>query len=177
VVPKVGGDTLFANQQAAYDDLSDAMKTRIEPLFGIHHYGNRNDQDEASRTVASVLTPEQKAKMPVITHRIARPHPVTGRKSLYAVSGSSFGIVGMPDDEARDLLDELAAHSTQPKYVLRFKYGVGDIVVWDNASLLHSATLIDPNDARTLWRITVLEPALDAAAPEVLAPTYAGQTM
>jgi len=153
------------------------MKKRIEPLFGIHHYGNRNDQNEASRTVASVLTPEQQAKMPVITHRIARPHPVTGRKSLYAVSGSSFGIVGMPDDEARDLLDELATHSTQSKYVLRFKYGVGDIVVWDNASLLHSATLIDPNDARTLWRITVLEPSLDAAAPDVLAPSYAGRGM
>ena len=168
VVPKVGGDTLFANQQAAYDDLPDAMKKRIEPLYGIHHYGNRNDQDEKSRTVASVLTAEQKAKMPLITHRIARPHPVTGRKSLYAVSGSSFGIVGMPEDEARDLLDELAAHSTQPKYQLRFKYGVGDIVVWDNASLLHSATLIDPDDARTLWRITMLEPSPDAAAPDVL---------
>jgi taurine dioxygenase len=173
VVPKVGGETLFANQQAAYDDLPDAMKARIEPLFGIHHYGNRHDQDESSRTVASVLTDAQKTKMPVITHRIARPHPVTGRKSLYAVSGSSFGILGMPDDEARDLLDELAAHSTQPKYQLRFSYGVGDIVVWDNASLLHSATLIDPNDARTLWRITMLEPAPDAAAPDVLAPTYA----
>jgi len=177
VVPKVGGDTLFANQQAAYDDLSDAMKTRIEPLYGIHHYGNRNDEDEKSRTVASVLTAEQKEKMPVITHKIARPHPITGRKSLYAVSGSSFGIVGMPEDEARSLLDELAAHSTQPKYQLRFKYGVGDIVVWDNASLLHSATLIDPNDARTLWRITMLEVAKDAVAPQVLAPTYAAQTM
>ena len=177
VVPKVGGDTLFANQQAAYDDLPEAMKKRIEPLYGIHHYGNRNDQDEKSRTVASVLTAEQKAKMPIITHKIARPHPVTGRKSLYAVSGSSFGIVGMPEDEARDLLDELAAHSTQPKYVLRFKYGVGDIVVWDNASLLHSATLIDPGDARTLWRITVLEMAQDAVAPQVLAPTYATQGM
>ena len=84
------------------------MKERIEPLFGIHHYGNRNDVDEASRTAASKLTAEQKAKMPVITHKIARPHPVTGRKALYAVSGSSFGIVGMPEDEARDLLDELA---------------------------------------------------------------------
>ena len=177
VVPKVGGDTLFANQQAAYDDLSDAMKKRIEPLLGIHHYGNRHDVDEASRTAASVLTDKQKAKMPVITHRIARPHPVTGRKSLYAVSGSSFGIVGMPEDEARDLLDELAAHSTQPRYQLRFKYGVGDVVVWDNASLLHSATLIDPNDARTLWRITMLEPAPDGMAPEVLAPTYARQGM
>ena len=177
VVPKVGGDTLFANQQAAYDDLPAAMKKRIEPLVAIHHYGNRNDQDEASRTVASVLTAEQKAKMPVITHRVARPHPVTGRRSLYAVSGSSFGIVGMPDDEARDLLDELAAHATQPEYLLSFRYGVGDVVIWDNASLLHSATLIDPNDARTLWRITVLEPAADAAAPEVLAASYANGGM
>ena len=77
------------------------MKRRIEPLYGVHHYGNRQDIDEASRTAASPLTDEQKAKMPLITHRIARPHPVTGRKALYAVSGSSFGIVGMPDDEAR----------------------------------------------------------------------------
>ena len=174
-VPKVGGDTLFADQQQAYDDLPDAMTKRIEPLYGIHHYGNRHDQNEQSRTVASVLTAEQKAKMPVITHKIARPHPVTGRKCLYSISGSSFGIVGMPEDEARDLLDELAAHSTQPKYVLRFKYGVGDIVVWDNAALLHSATLIDPNDARTLWRITMLEPSTAAAAPAVLATTYASQ--
>jgi taurine dioxygenase len=174
VVPKVGGDTLFANQIAAYDDLPEAMKRRIDPLLAVHHYGNRNDLDEKSRTVASVLTAEQQAKMPVITHRVARPHPITGRKALYAVSGSSFGIVGMPDDEARALLDELAAHATQPKYQLRFKYGVGDIVVWDNAALLHSATLTDPDDARTLWRITVLEDSTAAAASAVLAPTFAG---
>jgi taurine dioxygenase len=162
VVPRVGGDTLFANQQAAYDDLPEAMKRRTAPLVAIHHYGNRNDVNEASRTAASALNAEQKAKMPVITHRIARPHPVTGRKALYAVSGSSFGVVGMPQDEARDLLDELAAFATQPKYQLRFNYGVGDIVVWDNAALLHSATLTDPDDARTLWRITMLE---DGIAP------------
>jgi len=168
VVPRSGGDTLFANQIAAYDDLSAAMKRCIEPLLAIHHYGNRHDLDEASRTAASPLNAEQKARMPVITHRVARAHPVTGRKALYAVSGSSFGIVGMPDDEARGLLDELAAHATQPKYQLRFKYGVGDVVVWDNAALLHSATLIDPNDARTLWRITVLESSGEAAARDVL---------
>ena len=172
VVPKVGGDTLFANQQAAYDDLPKAMKQQIEPLLAIHHYGNRKDVDEASRTAASVLSDAQKEKMPLITHRIARPHPVTGRKALDAVSGSSFGIVGMPQDEARDLLDQLAAHSTQKKYQLRFSYGVGDIVIWDNAALLHSATLIDPADARTLWRVTVLEVAQDAAAPQVLAPRF-----
>jgi taurine dioxygenase len=177
VVPKVGGDTMFADQQAAYDDLPDAMKRRIEPLHGIHHYGNRQDTEESSRTAASKLTAEQKAKMPLITHRIARPHPVTGRKSLYAVSGSSFGIVGMPDDEARGLLDELAAHSTSAKYRYSFKYGVGDVVVWDNASLLHSATIIDPDDPRTLWRVTMLESAAAAVAPDVLAPTFVGAGM
>jgi len=159
VVPKVGGDTLFANQYAAYDDLRAAMKKYIKNLIGLHHYGNRDDLNEASRTVASVLTDEQKNRMNWVRHPLVRPHPVTGRKALYAVSGSSFGIEGMPDDKAVALLDELKAHATQPKYLYRLKYRVGDLVIWDNASLLHSATLIDPADARTLWRITVKEPS------------------
>jgi taurine dioxygenase len=174
-VPQEGGNTLFANQYAAYDGLDDAMKRRIEPLLAIHHYGNRNDQDEASRTAASLLTPEQKAKMPLVTHPLVRRHPVTGRKALYAVSGSSFGIVGMPEAEALALLDQLAAHATRPEFCYRHGYGVGDVVIWDNASLLHSATLTDPAHPRTLWRITIKEPALAAAA--VLAPTFVGGTM
>ena len=173
-VPSVGGDTLFANQYAAYDALPDAMKRRIEPLEAIHHYGNRQDQDEKSRTVASVLTDDQKAKMPVITHRIARPHPVTGRKALYAVSGSSFGIVGMPQDEAVALLDELAAHSTQPRLQYSLRYGMGDVVVWDNASLLHAATLTDPGDPRTLWRVTLKERAAKSGAGLKTSYAHAG---
>ena len=156
-VPKVGGDTLFADQYAAYDGLPSAMKNRIDGLVALHHYGNRDDQDKASRTVASVLNEDQEKKMTWVRHRVARKHPITGRIALYAVSGSSFGIEGMPEDEAVDLLDELKEHATQPKYQYRLKYGVGDVVIWDNASLLHSATLIDPNDPRTLWRITIKE--------------------
>lgn len=174
-VPKHGGNTLFANQYAAYDDLPERTKARLEPLVAVHHYGNRKVEENADRTAASTLTPEQKTKMPVIAHPIVRKHPVTGRKALYAVSGSSYGIVGMPEDEAVDLLDELAAHATQSHYVYSLAYQVGDIVIWDNASLLHSATLVDPADPRTLWRITVKEPAL--AAVDVLAPTFVGATM
>jgi len=156
-VPKKGGDTLFADQYAAYDDLPDVMKRRIDGLVALHHYGNRDELDQASRTVASVLSEEQEQKMSWVRHRIVRRHPVTGRKALYAVSGSSFGIEGMPRDESHALLDELKRHATQDKYRLRLKYGVGDLVIWDNASLLHSATLTDPEDPRTLWRITVKE--------------------
>ena len=169
-VPREGGSTLFANQYAAYDGLDPSMKRRIDPLLAIHHYGNRNDQDEASRTAASLLTPAQKAKMPLVTHPLVRRHPMTGRKALYAVSGSSFGIVGMPDAEAVALLDLLAAHATRPEYRYSHSYRVGDVVIWDNASLLHAATLTDPDFPRTLWRITIKEPAL--AAAEVLAPAF-----
>ena len=175
-VPKAGGHTLFANQYAAYDELSESMKRRIAPMIAVHHYGNRKVADEMSRVAASPLTDEQKAKMPLITHPLVRPHPVTGRKALYAVSGSSYGIVGMPEDEAVALLDELAAHATQPKYVISYPYRVGDIVIWDNASLLHSATLTDPDDPRTLWRITIKEPSTRLDALEVLAPTFAART-
>jgi taurine dioxygenase len=172
-VPATGGNTLFANQYLAYDDLGDAMKRTIAPLAAVHHYGNRKEGDDASRVAASPLTAEQQAKMPLITHPLVRAHPITGRKALYAVSGSSYGIVGMPDDEALALLDQLAAHATQSKYVLSYAYRVGDVVIWDNASLLHSATLTDPSDPRTLWRVTIKEPSTALDALEVLAPTFA----
>jgi len=156
-VPSKGGDTLFADQYAAYEGLPSGMKKGIEGLVALHHYGNRDDQDKSSRTVASVLSEEQEQKMAWVRHAVARRHPITGRIALYAVSGSSFGVEGMPEDEAVDLLDELKRHATQEKYQLRLKYGVGDVVVWDNASLLHSATLTDAADPRTLWRITIKE--------------------
>jgi taurine dioxygenase len=139
-------------------DLSGAMKARIDGLVVRRHYGNRDDLDRRSRTVASLLTDSQEARLGWVRHPIVMRHPVTGRKALYAVSGSSFGIDGMPDDEGLALLEELEAHALQPKYRLAVSYGVGDVAMWDNLSTLHSATLIDPEDPRTLWRITVKPP-------------------
>lgn len=155
-VPKVGGETLFADQVQAWEDLPEETKARIDGLIVRHHYGNRDDLDESSRTVASVLNASQKAKMDWVRHPLVPRHWYTGRKSLYAVSGSSFGIEGMDEQEARALLDELKAHATQPRYLYRLAYGVGDVVIWDNSALLHAATLTDPKYPRSLWRITVM---------------------
>jgi len=158
-VPKAGGDTLFADQEQAFADLPEATKKRIENMVTLNIYGNRDDLDPASRTSAYAPTEEQKARRgaTLIRHPLVRRHPYTGRKALYAVSGTSYAIEGEPEGEGLVLLRELAAHSTQPKYQYRVKYGVGDVVVWDNASVLHSATLTDPGDPRTLWRITTKE--------------------
>lgn len=158
-VPAEGGDTLFADQEQAYADLPEKMKQRLEGLVTLNLYGNRDDLDPESRTIAYPLTDDQKAKrsISVIRHPLVRRHPYTGRKALYAVSGTSFAIEGMSDDAGLALLQELAEHSTQPKYRYRVSYGVGDVVAWDNASVLHSATLTDPGHARTLWRVTTKE--------------------
>lgn len=156
-VPRSSGGTTFANQTRAYQDLPQQMKERIDALVARHHYGNRDDTDESSRTVASLLSDSQKQKVHWVNHRLVRPHPHTGVKTLYAVSGSSFGIEGMDDAQALALLRELSAHSTQERYRQVHDYQVGDVIVWDNAQLLHAAPLADRNDPRTLWRITVKE--------------------
>ncbi|SDB22967.1 TauD/TfdA dioxygenase family protein [Bauldia litoralis] len=158
-VPKQGGNTLFANMYAAYDDLPEATRERIDDLVVLHHYGNRDDLDETSRTAASPLSEAQKGKVDWVRHKLVRTHPGTGRKALYAVSGSSFEVEGMPKDEGVQLLDDLKAHALQDRYIYSYAYEKGDVVLWDDLATLHSATLTDPNDLRTLWRITVIEEA------------------
>ena len=156
-MPASGCGTTFANQRRAYDDLPASTKDRIDPLIVRHHSGKRDDLDASSRTVASVLTDSEKNKVDWVRHPLVRKHPHTGVRCLYAVSGSSFGIEGMDPAEGRALLDELKAHSTAGRYCQTNPYGIGDVIVWDNTQLLHSAPLTDLNDARTLWRITVKE--------------------
>ena len=135
------------------------MKERIDDMVVLHHYGNRADMDESSRTSAERLTPEQKKRITNVYHPLVQRHPITGRKSLYGVAGSSFGIVGMPDDEAIELLDELKAHATEPRFVTQYDYDVGDVAAWDTYSTLHMATLHDrattPETRRMLWRVSV----------------------
>jgi len=154
-----GGDagTSFANQRQAYDDLPEATKQRIDGYVCRHHYGNRDVDDETKRNAASPLSADQKAKMDWVRHPLVRRHPHTGRKSLYAVSGSSYGVEGLDPKEGVALLDELKAHATAPRYCATPTYRPGDVVIWDNCSLLHAAPLIDPSRHRTLWRITVKE--------------------
>jgi taurine dioxygenase len=173
-LPSSGGRTRFANQYAAYAALPDSTKHMIDELRVVHHYGNRADMDENSRngnradmdensrTSAEKLTDGQKQRIKSVTMPLVRRYPITGRKALYGVAGSSFHIVGMPDDEATGLLDELATHATRPEFQACHQYQKGDIAAWDNFSTLHQGELIDPvydeadPRARLLYRLSVV---------------------
>lgn len=173
-----GTPTYVADMFSAYDALPERTKRMIDDLTVLHHYGNRYDTEEGSPTAAERLTEEQKRRVHNCYHPLVMRHPVTGRRSLYGVAGSSFGIVGMPDDEAFDLLHELAEHATQPQFTTAYDYEPGDVACWDTYSTLHKAPAqkpAQPNDghARMLWRVSVtgLSPLLplhvDHAAPRI----------
>lgn len=134
------------------------MRARVEGLVARHRYGNRADEDYRTRTKAMELTEDEQKNVRDVYHPIVLAHPVTGRKGLYGVTATSRGITGMDDAEARALLDELAAHCAQDRFVHAHHYKAGDIILWDNFSLMHKATLIDkatgPGTRRYLHRIS-----------------------
>src|SRR3954454_12240692 len=130
------GDTLFANTIAAYEALPISLRQRIDGLKAIHRYSARRRVADSPRPK---LTAEQLAETPDIAHPIVRTHPYTGRKSLYVTAGECAGIIGMPEDEAIDLIAELDAHCVKPEFCYRHQWRVGDLVIWDNASAMHLA--------------------------------------
>jgi taurine dioxygenase len=160
-VPEGGCPTEFADCYSAYEDLSGEMRKKIDDLVVVHHYGNRWDMDEDSSTSAERLTEEQKKNVNNVYMPMVRCHPSTGRRALYGLCGSSFGIVGWPDDEAIDLINELAYHCIQKKYQTSYDYDVGDIAAWDTFSTLHKAQVQEEaqgrSDRRLLWRVSVTD--------------------
>ena len=159
-VPAEPAPTDLADMYSAYDGLPDRTKRLIDDLIVIHHYGNRDDTREGSPTAAERLTEMQKRRVHDVHHPLVIRHPVTGRRALYGIAGSSFGIVGMPLDEAVALLRELQQHATQAKYTMAYNYDPGDIACWDTYATLHRAPAqraAKPGDphARLLWRVSV----------------------
>ncbi len=157
-VPEAGGETLFADMWAAYDALDTETKALIDGKRARHRYGNRADEDYRTRTKAMELTEEEQAQVRDVFHPLVLAHPATGRRGLYGVASTSRGIEGMEDEAARALLDRLAEHAGQDRFVHAYRYRVGDIVLWDNFSLMHRATLIDrasgPGTRRYMHRIS-----------------------
>ena len=157
-VPDKGGETLFADMWAAYDALDPDIRARVAGLEARHRYGNRTDEAYQTRGKAMELTEEEQREVRDVYHPLVLPHPVTGRPGLYGVASTSRGIRGMDDAEGQALLDRLTEHAAQPRFLHAHHYRPGDVVLWDNFSLMHKATLIDkasgPGTRRYLHRIS-----------------------
>lgn len=145
-VPGEGGDTLFCNTSLAYDNLPDEMKRRIDPMKVIHSV-------EYSRRTGTGGPPATEYELriaPPTPHPLARKHPVTGKRAIFA-GCHAWKIDGMPEADGRRLLDELMAFATQDRFVYRHKWRRHDLVMWDNRCTFHAAT---PYDTAKEIRIT-----------------------
>ena len=133
------GDTLWASTSSAYDGLSAALKQRIEGLKAEFSLENRHRKLVADGDAGAALDARHMQSAPPVVHKVARTHPVTGRKCLYVNEGQTGCIVGVPPDESDELLKTLWAECTRPEYIYRHKWRVGDVVMWDNVPTQHLA--------------------------------------
>jgi taurine dioxygenase len=154
-LPAEGGDTLFANQHAAYEALPQALKARIAPLKAEHSYLAKYEELRARSPWRPRLTPAQIDEVRPVVHPVVRTHPETGRKALFVSEHFSTRIVGWPEDESRALLAELFAHGTRAEFVYRHQWQPHDMVFWDNRSVLHLAAGTPAHLRRKLYRTTV----------------------
>ena len=133
------GDTLFASTAAAYDALPSNTKRHIAPLKAEFSLANRHAKLVADGDPDAALSDSHREKAPPVVHKVVRTHPVTGRRSIYVNEGQTSRILGLPEDEARDLLHELCAHCTRPEFVYRHRWRAGDLLMWDNIPTQHIA--------------------------------------
>jgi taurine dioxygenase len=149
-LPDRGGDTQYVNMHVAYDDLPEDTKRCLEGLRAVHVYQSRHSTRKLME-----LSPEGRGTVPDrVSHPIVRTHPESGRKAIYLNPIRIEGIDGMPEAEALKLLANLLEHATQEKYQYRHRWQPGDLVMWDNRSLLHKANGdYDMNQLRYLYRI------------------------
>src|SRR3984957_21057285 len=148
-LPSRGGDTQYVNMHQAYDELPDATKQRIDELQADHVY--------LSKYSPRVLGPIDEASLraaPHGIHPLVHTHRENGRKALYLNPVRMESIGGMEDKDALALIDELMQHATQPKYEYRHQWRHGDMVIWDNRSVMHQANAdYDMAERRYLYRL------------------------
>ena len=149
-VPEVGGDTLFSSMYAAYDALSETMKTLLHGLTAIHdgapYYRSVNEtigRDEVHR------------EFPRSEHPVIRTHPVTGRKALYVNSMFTAHLVGLPKDESDAILGFLFRHVMRSDFHCRFRWTPIAVAVWDNRVTQHLAVWDYYPHVRSGYRVTI----------------------
>ncbi len=162
VIPPVGGDTLFADQYAAWETLPAALKSQVEGRMAIHSArrgysptGAYGEKDRAAGRSMAIRFSETALR--TRSHPIGRVHPETGRTALFVSGAYVIGIEGMPDDEADDLLNQLYEHMGAARFVYRHRWSVGTLLLWDNRCLVHRATGGYEGHRRLLQRITIAE--------------------
>ena len=153
-IPPFGGDTMFANQQLAFENLSERMQELLSGLIGV----NSSVRSDGIRTHVDRDVPQLDTNGTsgfIAEHPVVRTHPETGRKSLYINRGHTVRFQGMTEEESLPLLNFLFDHQVTDEFVCRFRWQPGSLALWDNRAVLHYPLNDYHGHRREMYRITL----------------------
>ena len=153
-LPPLGGDTLFANQYAAFEHLSAPLRGVLEKLRGVNAAGKKrvaSTRSERLKDSASGVDPDDLSG----THPVVRTHPETGRKALFVNAAHTIAFEGWTAEESQGLLEYLFTHQISPEFQCRLAWQVGDVAFWDNRCVQHYPLNDYHGHRRLLHRITL----------------------
>ena len=160
VIPPVGGDTSFANQQLAVATMPSDLRARLDGKIALHSAaaaygpdGTYGEKDQGSDRTMEILFSE--SALETERHAIINVHPENGEETLFSTAGYICAIEGMPQDQAQQLIVDLYAWQTRKEFQYTHKWQPHMFVMWDNRSVLHKANGGYAGYARDLHRTTI----------------------
>lgn len=154
-IPPTGGDTLFADMRHALETLPGGLRRRIDGRRARHSYTrnwHRNETVEGGRPAVSA---EQNDRLRDVSHPMIRTNEDTGEEALFVNPGFTFTVEDMDEAESDALLAALFEHSAREAFVYTHKWRSGDLLCWDNRTVMHRATMYDPAHTRHMHRTTI----------------------
>ena len=155
VLPPTGGDTQWADLELAYRSLTEPVQRLADQLVAVHDGTREFGYYLAQREARTRWEGEEFRALVPVEHPVVRVHPETGRKGLFVNPGFVSHIADVSDAESRYLLDLFYAHITRPEHIVRHRWSVGDVVMWDNRSTVHYANRDYGDQRRVMHRITL----------------------
>lgn len=154
IIPRQGGDTLFASMSAAYEGLSDRMQSVLSGLTAIHDFSFGFKESLAEPGGQERLA-DMVRDNPPVEHPVVRTHPVSGKKGIFVNSLFTVAIKDMKEKESRALLEFLFEHVTLPEFGCRFRWQPDSVAFWDNRITQHKPVNDYWPAHRKMQRITI----------------------
>jgi alpha-ketoglutarate-dependent taurine dioxygenase len=154
VVPACGGDTMFSDQQAAFEALSPALRDFLRTLTAVHD-GRAQFKRILDRVGVGQWEGAPLTSLEPVEHPVVRVHPETGKEVLFVNPGFTSHIVQLTRAESAALLSYLYAHSIKDQFVVRYHWSEGDVGFWDNRQTQHSVVGDFGDQPRVIQRVTL----------------------
>ena len=154
VVPPAGGDTLFSNQQAAFEGLSPTLRAFLSTLTAVHD-GRAQFEGVLERVGEGRWEGDRLVSLEPVEHPVVRTHPETGARTLFVNPGFTSHIKELDRPESDALLAFLYEHSVQPEYTVRYHWHAGDVGFWDNRATQHAVAGDFGDHHRVIQRVTL----------------------